>query len=336
MCGSFVRFYGEEKDKNAVNQLYASGGEGIDLSPMVHRWESWLDEQRLPPEVLKTAQALLNRPSIFSKVCAHELAARRSEAINHELSGELDAALEVWRSVDADATGDQQSLLKRISILARLGREDESRALVDSALRGYRNSDQPTLSHLYHLRIKEWAIDLDDQTLDKDGKRAAYRSLAEESLDRPTWRRLAIKAYAHSQKTADELRELIVNLLSSKTLTAEKFRERLESAAEEWPHDAALLYLRARANLRDDHQELADQLLRESLALGLPHHSLIYESLKLRAQIAFRAQEYTRAEQAYLELSQRLDLHILGGEREELSLWARRAAFFREQMSVVQ
>ena len=74
-CGSFVRFYGEERGKNAVNQLYAKGGEGIDLSSMIHRWESWLDEQSLPPKVLKTAKALLNRPSIFSKVCAHELAA---------------------------------------------------------------------------------------------------------------------------------------------------------------------------------------------------------------------------------------------------------------------
>ena len=334
MCGSFVRFYGEVKGKDAVNTLYASGGESDDLKVMIERWESWLEQQSLTPHVLQTAKALLNHPSIFSKVCAHELASRRSKAIQKEVKGELDEALSLWRSVDIDAPGDQQSLLKRISLLERLGRREEASTLVDKALKADRESPEPTLSHLYRLRIEEWAIDLNIQTLSKKDRRNAYLSLAEQSLDRPTWRRLAIKAYAYKSDTPSPIQEEILTLLSSEALSSSELRESLTLLTKEWPESGVIHYLLARNLFREDELNSAVLHLNRALTLGLPHHSLTFESLRLQAQIAFQLKDYVAAEKFYDQLSLREDLHILGGEKDELLIWMRRARLFERSLRV--
>ena len=281
------------------------------------------------PTSPRDCENLLNHPSIFSKVCAHELAARRSKAQSKELNGDLDDALDLWRSVNDDAPGDPQSLLKQIALLERLGQREEAVNLITSALEKDQDTARPNLSHFYRLRLKEWAIDLDAyEHRQMTDKRSAYLSLADQSLNRPNWRRLAIKAYAVNTETPYELRALIMKLLSSSTITSLEMKEQLSQAADQWPKSTPISYLLARVHYRTDELKRADELLEKALSFGLPHHSLTYESLKLRAQLAFQRKSYQQAERAYQELAPRQDLHILNGERDELMIWVRRAQFF--------
>ena len=109
--------------------------------------------------VINTAEALLKYPSIFSKVCAHELAARRSEAYELENQGKFSEAFDLWLSIDQDTPGDQTSLLKRVHLAHIQGDRQQALKLVRDALQA--NQKQSTLTYLGELRLQEWLIDLE-------------------------------------------------------------------------------------------------------------------------------------------------------------------------------
>ncbi len=332
MCGSFVRFYGEREGSEAMHHLYAEGGMVEGLPKTIDLWEAWLDQQTLSPEVLETASALLNHPSIFSKVCAHELASRRSEAIRHEREGSLEDALHLWLSIDQDAPGDQQAIVKRVRLLYRLQRVEEASQLVTSSLRRDLESEQPTLSHLYRQRLREWALDLNVDHLSDIDRQKAYQALSMKSLQRSTWRRLAIKSYAYNQTTLPVQRTLIIETLLSAQRDVDDRIKSLTEASALGEDSAELHYLLARHLYNRGDLELCLSHLMRALHGGLSHHSLIYESLRLQAEIHFNKGDYNTSWRLYNDLSLRQDLYILSGELDELSLWARRAKYFQRSL----
>ena len=327
ICGSFVRFYRRTRGADALNALYASGGDAADLSAAINAWETWLDQRQLSSRLLNTASSILGGASIFYKVCAHELAARRNEALDAELNREYTRALELWRSVEADKPRDAQALLRRISILVDMNQLDEAQELVSDALKAQQES--PVFHYMNELRLREWSVDiawfLETRALDETYR--DYERLLSLGMDRPRWRRLAVKRYALSPHTSAELGRVIAELFR-KQYTGEERDAALSNALERWPQSAELHYLKARLVLVSDTPEEAEPLLRQSLSLGLSHPALTYEALRVQASLDFKQKRYDEAEASFTKLARREDLLIEEGERHELELWARRAAFF--------
>ena len=90
LCGSFVRFYldeGEEPEgrREALAALYRSGGMSEPaLGEWIERWGRSLSADELSPQALNWAKGRYRRPSVFYKVCAHEIAERRARASRAE------------------------------------------------------------------------------------------------------------------------------------------------------------------------------------------------------------------------------------------------------------
>ena len=334
MCGSFVRFYRDKEGQEALNELYATGGQVLKLKNVVDEWGEWLDQHQLTDQVLKTAQSLLNYPSIFSKVCAHELATRRSRALHLEAEGQLKEALMLWQSIQDDVPGDQTSLLKTIKILYRQNKHEEALNIANQALANHQNNDKATLSYLVHLRLKEWVIDLNNPTSDMKRPPApqnphrGYQDLIDQTLNRPAWRRLSIKRYAYHETTPSELSSFIMTLLLASSSSIETLKDQLSSALNRWPTSAELHYLQARQQFNQERYKEAESQFKIALELGLNHHSLEYESLRLLALSSFYKGEYHEATDRFHRMLERKDLALLGGEIYELKLWKRRAHFF--------
>ena len=359
MCGSFVRFYRDEQGQDALHHLYASGGQGIDLDELIDRWHTWLDALILDDLIINTAEALLKYPSIFSKVCAHELAARRSQAYGLESQGKLAEAYALWQSIDHDVPGDQKSLLKRIHLSHLQGDDQQALKFAQQAL----NSDQSqiTLSYLVELRLKEWIIDLDSQvqiqtnkpeqsqaptppsvqpqailtdTTYLHQKYQAYTELLQQSLNRSLWRRLAIKRYAYAVNTPHELRALLIKQLWSSNLENKEKQALLDQAVSSQPHSAEVHYLLARSYFNQEQYELAHKHFESALNMKLSHHSLEYESFRLQALGLFYRAQYKQAHIAFENLRDKAKLHILEGEDYSLRLWSDRSRFFDQHQSL--
>lgn len=334
-CGSFVRFYRTSRGVEALNDLYAQGGERADLEEAISEWEVWLDQMELSDRLIQTASSMLGGGSIFYKVCAHELAARRSEASLATQKQEYLRALELWRLVDQDAPGDTQSLLARVKLLIQLERLEEARSLINDALKVDQLEDQSSrsLDYLTRLRLEEWSVDLDFWMgrRSREETRERYAELLDQGMGRARWRRLAVKLYAVAEDTPHELGALILRLFKTRQTQAERIEE-LSSALTRWPNSAELTYLKART-LYHEEDSAVEGLLHRSVELNLSHSSLTYEALRLEADADFNRARYLSASKRYLSLAQRVDLMIEEGERSELELWSRRARFFSQRAS---
>lgn len=328
MCGSFVRFYQKEEGRDHLNQLYFDGGrrEGVDQA--IERWEQWLDRLPLDPKLLSTASALLDYPSIFRKVCAHELAARRNEAVNTELKGDLEGALSLWKSVDQDAPHDAEALLRRVELFHRLKRPEDALQLVTEELSTH--EIEKTLDHLTLLRLREWRIDLEltSSLIDTKTAKTRYAHLQELVFSRPSWRRLAIKQYATSEETPEELSVFILGALNGH-IKGDEYLEKLTALTQAWETHPELHYLLGRALQSDQSWGEASAHFNTALTLGLGYISLTYEAERSLAMGYFQQQKYQLAAEKFAQLAQRADLEIEEGEREELILWSKRALSFR-------
>ena len=336
MCGSFVRFYRDRAGQNALNELYARGGHVKGLKIMISEWEKWLDQIPIPERVLSTAKSLLSAPSIFYKVCAHELATRRQEALALEAKGDFEQALNLWRSIAIDAPGNQGSILKEVQLLHLQKKDQQALAFAQEKLSETLVEGQSSLSHLAKLRLQEWIIDLSvtlnrsTSTLQNSQVDENYQSLMDQSLNRPTWRRLAIKRYAYKPDIDPRLKAFILDQFLSIPNSVENLKEQLLETSKQWPKSAELHYLIARQSFNQEAYQEAEDHLQQALEYGLSHHSLTYESLRLLALSAFYSGQYLKASTRFQTLLERTDLSLLGGEVYELDLWKRRAIFFHQ------
>lgn len=335
MCGSFVRFYRDEAGQRSLNQLYAHGGHVKGLNSMIIRWEMWLDQIPIPDRVLSTAKSLLSAPSIFYKVCAHELATRRQTALHLEAQGDFETALQVWRSIAKDAPGDQGALLREIQLLHFQKKDQQALNLAQDQLSNAHTQVHSTLSHLTQLRLQEWIIDLHEY-LNRSGASSfhsvhkTYQSLIDQSVNRSTWRRLAIKRYGHQSDIDPELKTFILDQVFVPHHSIDIYKNQLVKALEKWPKSAELHYLLARQSFNQEAYQESEQHLKIALEYGLSHHSLTYESLRLLAMSSFYAGHYLEASHRFQKILDRLDLALLDGEIYELKLWKRRSLFFNQ------
>lgn len=322
LCGSFARYYRDRHGADALADAYRRGAfDAPDrpLGPLVDEWRQFLTTQPLADAALAYAEARFDRPSIFGRACAHEIAGLRRaarDATPHD-------ALALTERILKHQPGDISARLTRVGLLAALDRWPDARAQAEQL------ADDPRAGAVARAAAREWVADLAALTDDLDTARALYAEVTEAAFERSDLRRLAVKRAALDQGDAGRR---VLDYLTAPPREPESRRALLDAVVAEAPDWAPARYLRGRARLsaaQDDPIERAaalDNLV--ASAGGLTDPSLRFELAQMIADTAFYAGCHALAAARFTRLAERDDLALTRGERLDLATWSRRATFF--------
>lgn len=352
MCGSFVRFFREQRGQAALAELYASGGQiGLEnQKELIKQWEQMIDAIELNPQERRVVAQLLNQPSIFYKVCAHEVAELRAKATGASLNGAWEKALEYWRQLRSFSVGDRGSIFGEVTALYQLKQWEELLTFLQHELK---TTDIPL-----KLRLEEWRLDLnwlrDDVSLTSVDELfvldQGYAQLLTQLPDRSDRRRVSVKRLCiqkdiellkkhelNKEDTPNRIGAQVAHLLLDSSKADPSYREVLQKLAVQNPTWEVLYYLRARAEIISGNKMEAIDLLKEVLASTLSDSDLRYESELLIARLIFfqdevSAQSFQDAAQRYQNLAQSSELKLTEGERTSLEEWSRRALWFAKHV----
>ena len=322
LCGSFVRFYRQERGQEPLHQLYRRGafpGGEAELEAMIDRWTTFIKAIPLSTQALHFAEGLFHRPSIFYKVCAHEVASRRRLARGAMSERAWEVTLAHWDQLLSDSPKDGEAHLGRIQALYMLKQLKEAQK-VALILAEDEAQSAPT-----RQRAREWVEDLKILT-EESPQASRYPQLLDEVFGRSQMRRLAVKydASIHGRGGVDLLKLLIT------PRSMKEMRTLIKAISETHPQWSIPHYLLGRLSIVEGALKRGMSSIKTALKIGLPHIGLTYESERLTASTLFLSGAYREAAQRYQRLAERQDLGIERGERETLYKWGRRALFFAE------
>lgn len=103
LVGSFVRFlvdeYGVDKFKDAYPRGDFKGAYGKSTDALVSEWENFVDTIELADEEMALARYLYERPTIFDKVCAREIADLTVQAQTAAQIGDIGEVREIYEKI---------------------------------------------------------------------------------------------------------------------------------------------------------------------------------------------------------------------------------------------
>jgi len=329
-CGSYVRWLRDTAGPEAVEALYRRGmlDTSSDERPdPVAEWLRFLETRTVGESALAIARLRFDRPAIFGKTCAHEIAALRAK-LDGISSTDVDAAIEVVDAILGHLPNDPDAILTRIALLARRAADDpkEAAATLDAA---DALAARPDIGLVRRARAREWQADLRARRgtpADVAFARAVYDALADAHFDRAFTRRVAVKRAGLDGGPWG--RAVLALLLAPEDAARSTADARLDEIVTAAPDHPITRYLRGRQAARRGETEAAVQHSLAALEAGLPHPALTFEALRMVAATRFQGGDYRAAAAAYGGLAARTDLEIEAGERAALETWARRARFF--------
>ncbi len=319
LCGSFVRFYRDTQGQEEMALAYRTG-QFKELDAQLLSWRQLLEQQPLSEGALAHAQARYDRPAIFRKICAHEIAALRRASKEASQRGEPERALEILAELLGHTPRDLRARLSSIALLSRLERGDEARGIAQKL------SEDKRAGAVYRHRAQVWLADLGVLAGRKEQAREAYQRLLSAAFQRKIQRNLAVKLAALDQGEAGSL--TLELLLGRPSKSPDRFKAILNAA----PGWGIAHYLRGRKLIRQQSYPEAIKALREALKLGLPHPALILEARWSIARAYLYAEEYPKAAEEYEALSRGEGLER--GEQFRLARWARRARSFARRVQL--
>ncbi|MET0342789.1 MAG: hypothetical protein ABW252_17410 [Polyangiales bacterium] len=325
LAGSFLRYVLDTKGPAVVRKVYALGSVedalGQPFATLERDWKTFLATVPLPPRAAALARLKFERAGVFSQVCPHQI-----EELENGLSaalgaGDLPGAAGKCRevlAVDPRNTGTRATLA---GVLARSGDERAATAEL-SKLEAPPRAPTPTIARA-RMALADAAFARGQLT----EAEAGYRALLDAPQPEAELRQLDVRllAIAASEPSRSLLRELLVG---------EPFRNGDMRTAmhvirdlREHRDDGLPLYLEARQLAAADRPDLAQRLLREALARGLPSARLRTEALKMQVRAAYASGSLSEAEAIAVELARRDDATL--AEQEEARDWRARIAFRR-------
>jgi hypothetical protein len=321
VCGSFSRHFHDTHGRAALAEAYRTGdfalAAGRPLHVLATEWGRFVDEQPLPPGAIEQARATFDRPSIFGRVCARDIALRWRRAAEALQAKRHQESLALVEGILTDTPGAVRQRLTRIQLLFLLQRADDARRAA-AAL-----SEDPNAGALGRARAREWLADL-DAIAQAPTAEARYTLALGDAFHRSVRRRIWVKRAALSQP--DGVARLTLDHLT-RPANAQTQRERVDAIVAARPQWAVGRYLRGRVRVTDDSplDGLRDLAAAEA-ELGSADVRL--ETRRLMAATLFRAGCYETASGVFDGLAQRDDLAPGRAELHSLQRWARRARFF--------
>lgn len=320
MCGSFVRFQHDTEGPAAVEATYRNGHvvPADRLGALVAAWEAHLDGLVVDRRAILEAKDRFDRPAIFRKVCAHEIAALRTEAAQAIGGGDLAGGLRSLEVLLGHVPRDVAARVDRVAVLIGLGRIEAAQAHAQEILADER------AGAVARNRARELLADV-AATRGEAGAAAEYAALLDDAFNRALIRRLAVKRAALAHPAGGPVIAMLTAPRGTAAETIAGYVARIRAEAPDW---AVGQYLSARRYLDDGERDAGEAALRAALAGDLPHPALRFEAHQLLARSAFDAGRYAEAAAGFDALAARTDLDVQSGERDALRRWARRSRFF--------
>ena len=319
VCGSFAHHFREVYGREALARAYRTGdfaaAAGRPLQTLAAEWGQFVDAQELPDGALAQARAIFDRPSIFRRVCARDIAARARAARTALQRSKLADSLALVEGILADIPQDVRHRLSQIQLLFLLDREPEARVIAKAL------SEDATAGTLARARAAEWLADL-DALGDRPDAETRYSAALADTFDRAVRRRLWVKRAALSQP-APVRRLVLAHLIRPADGDARAQRvDEIVTAAPEW---SVGHYLRGRVKLANQPPLEGLRSLQRARA-GAENEDVELEIRRLFAATVFREDCYSRAASQYASLASMQGWDR--GERATWARWARRAQFF--------
>jgi hypothetical protein len=128
-AGSFSRYLIDTYGMPKYLQLYGNGGAfakvyGKTPEVLASTWTNWLEKVNIPAAQLQLAEENYRRPSIFRRVCAHEIANLRGKAWAAGGRGEHTRATDIWQRICGFEPDEPRHGFEHARSLAASGRLD--------------------------------------------------------------------------------------------------------------------------------------------------------------------------------------------------------------------
>ena len=291
LAGSFVRFlldvYGPELFRQAYHQGSLEGIYPRTTEELIRDWESYLDELDLPPEVLEAAGGKFSRPSIFKRVCAHEIAALKARARTHLAKEHLAEAVAAVEDILAHLPGDPDALTLLAEIHVRQEKIDEAIGILEKLL----DRKDRVIGDARRNRIQGRLGDLLVRSDRPEEARSRYVSLLKAHLDDGTDRLVIAKLEAMQKGEAGRK---VLKFLEEGKLDLSTILD-LREAAQAHPQWGLAWYLVGRQLYNREMFEPALFYLERAASAGLLRPELAAENLRLTAVAYYRTGQPGRA-----------------------------------------
>ena len=327
LAGSFVRFliekYGVEKARHVFptgnfKKVYSKS-----LAELEREWQGFLETVPLTEADLAIAAHRFNRPSVFQKPCAHEIAQLSSDAWRAYYRTDMSTAIRLFEQVyqfDPDnprhlrglmyahyQTEDYPSTLEWVSRIiahpeASMNRVAEAKNVKGNVYwqRGEREEALSQYQEVFTLHTSD-ALDRESQA-----------KLATLALDSPD--------------AENKVRQVLIGQPSNRlkmTLLHE-----VVSALPEWGLGH---YLIGRQLYFDQEYAASNQYLLKAADLGLPHQKLAIENIRLIGVNSYRLGEYEDAIEQFSRIAADSTLPL--GTIRRAEDWIERCEWAIEQLS---
>jgi hypothetical protein len=315
-AGSFSRFLLEKYGADRFRALYRSGGDfgatyGKSLADLGTEWSKKIDETPLSDEDRGLAIERLRIPSVFHKVCAHELAVRREEAHAATARGDHDRALALFDSIIADDPDEPAHLAELMDAESAAHRDDQARATADRLLAHPKVSDSQRARALIFIGDGELRRG-------EPGAADTFRKVLALPLDENTARLLRAKLIAATDpQIGRPLARYLVGDGPTRDAALDLLRAQEVVAAA--PDRGLGHYLLGRQLAGHDRPAEARDEIAKSLALGLPDPGFTVEARRLAATSAFRAGDRESAKKILNELVNDPNPLVRGEARDMLA-----------------
>jgi tetratricopeptide (TPR) repeat protein len=291
LAGSFVRFLLDVYGPGLFRQAYHQGSlEGIyprTTEELIRDWESYLDELDLPPEVLEAAGGKFSRPSIFKRVCAHEIAALSARARTHLTKERLPDAVAAVESILSHLPDDPDALSLLAEIHVRQDKIDEAIGILEKLL----DRKDRVIGGARKNRIQGRLGDLLVRSHRPEEARSRYVSLLQAHLDDGTDRLVIAKLEAMQKGEAGGK---VLEFLKEGKLDLSTILD-LREAAQAHPQWGLAWYLVGRQLYNREMFEPALLYLERAASAGLLRPELAAENLRLLAVAYYRTGRPVRA-----------------------------------------
>lgn len=322
VAGSFAHWLLQHYPAKALGEVFHAAGSaqswrdayGRSFAELTADWSKYIDGVTVPGRESEIQRERLRRPSVFHKVCAHELAVRREQA---RKTGDKEAALRMLEEVCADDPDDPENLAALMDAADAAGLPD--------AAKGYANKllAHPKLSDPQMARAEALLGDLALRKHALDEARAHYERALALPLDEANLRLTTVKIGVTREPPgpiADKLIDFFAQPQATRDAALDLLTLRELVALD--PGRPLFHYLFARQlEARGRFGEAGDEL-DKSLG-GLPGEPFEIEAERLLGRARFRQGRFDLARAAF----ERLAKHASSAARLDALDWLERIRF---------
>lgn len=335
LAGSFCRFLLERYGVKKLEAVYSSGGDfqaayGKALKKLIEDWFHWLNAVVIPPKQLQLAQAHFIRPSIWRRVCSHEVANLLNEAMVMQSQGKTDMAATLFERTCRFDPGDPEHYWRWMRASDAAGKTSNALAIGKQLLQ------HPAINQPLRRQVLEFIGDINWRS----GKIDLASQLFKQAASLPGYpserRALLLRQWALTQ--SEEIRHILqqylnppFNTSSSNGALAVFLAYRLKELV---PQSGLGSFLIGKQLIGRDHFIEALHPLQQALQLPLPSQDFVVEASRLLGQAQTLSHQYFAAAQSFKKLQEMPTLPA--GIKLETSDWMERIQWMRTQHQVLQ